>query len=108
MPGDVRDLGDLTLISGASLAGQVLDEADHPVEGAVVDARPVGKPARSAVRVTTDAKGTFLVQVPHGDYVLAARTDRLVSPAPLSIHVAGDVTADSCVLRLVPRNPTAR
>jgi protocatechuate 3,4-dioxygenase beta subunit len=108
VPGDVRDLGDLTLISGASLACQVLDEADHAVEGAVVDARPAGKPARSAVRVTTDAKGAFFVQVPHGDYVLAARTDNLVLPAPMSIHLAGDVSADSCVLRLVPRNPTAR
>jgi protocatechuate 3,4-dioxygenase beta subunit len=108
VPGDVRDLGDLTLTSGANLAGQVLDQEDRIVEGAVVEARPAGKPARSAVRVTTDGKGAFFIPVPLGDYVLTAFTDKLVSPAELPIHVAADVAADACVVRLVPRNNMLR
>ena len=73
----------------------------------MVEARPAGKPARSAVRVTTDGKGAFFIPVPLGDYVLTAFTDKLVSPAELPIHVAADVAADACVVRLVPKKQHA-
>ena len=107
-PGDVRDLGDVMVLSGASLAGQVLDEENRPVEGALVEARRAGRSSRPTVRMTTDRKGDFFVQVPLGNYALTAESDRLMSPAPLSIHVAADVPADDCIIRLIARNSPKR
>jgi hypothetical protein len=103
VPNDVRDMGDLTMLAGATLAGRVLDEEGRPVEGAVVEARLAGKLARPTVRATSAGNGEFFLRVPLGDYALTAQTEKLVSTEPLSIQVQADLPADSCVLRLVPR-----
>ena len=108
VPSDVRDVGDLTMIAGATLAGRVLDDEGHAAEGAVVEARLAGKPARPAVRATTAGNGEFFFRVPLGDYALTAQTERLVSTAPLPIHVQADVSPDSCVMRLAPRTTVMR
>jgi len=107
VPGDQRDLGDLTMQAGATLAGRVLDDEGRPAEGAVVEARLAGKFARPAMRTTADGKGEFSLRVPLGDYALTAQTEGLVSATPLPLHVQADVQADSCVLRLAPRPPKA-
>lgn len=104
-PGDERDLGDLTMQAGATLAGRVLDDGGHVAEGAIVEARIVGKTKQPAMRATTDRNGEFFLRVPLGDYALGAQTDTLAVASPLSIHVQADVPADSCVLNLVPRPP---
>ncbi|HEY5283714.1 MAG TPA: carboxypeptidase-like regulatory domain-containing protein [Polyangia bacterium] len=106
-PGDERDVGDLTMQAGATLAGRVLDDSGRIAEGAIVEARIAGKPKQPAVRATTDKNGEFSLRVPMGDYALVARTGTLDSGTPLSIHVQTDVPADSCVLRLAPRLPKA-
>jgi len=105
VPGDVRDMGDLTMVAGATLAGKVLDDAGQPVGGAIVEARLAGKFARPVVRTSADGNGQFSLRIPLGDYALGAQTETLVTTAPLSIHVQADVAADSCVLRLGPRPP---
>jgi hypothetical protein len=105
VPGDARDVGDLTMLTGATLAGKVLDDGGRVVEGAVVEARMAGKTKQPAVRATTDGNGEFFLRVPLGEYALSAQTDTLASTAPLSIHVQADVRADSCILQLAPRPP---
>jgi protocatechuate 3,4-dioxygenase beta subunit len=107
-PGDVRDLGDLTMLAGATLAGKVLDDGDRAAEGALIEARLAGKPARPTLRATTDGNGEFFLRVPRGEYVLTAQTEKLISPAPLSIHVRADGPADSCVIKLAPRGALRR
>jgi hypothetical protein len=107
IPGDQRDVGDLTMLAGATLAGKVLDDEGRPAEGAVVEARLVGKLARPAMRTTADGKGEFSLRLALGDYALTAQTEGLVSASPLPLHVQTDVQADSCVLRLAPRPPKA-
>jgi protocatechuate 3,4-dioxygenase beta subunit len=104
-PSDVRDVGDLTMLTGATLAGKVLDEEGRPAEGAVVEARLAGKFARPAVRTTASGNGEFFLRVPIGDYALTAQTEKLVSIAPLSVHVQSELPADSCVIKLAPRPP---
>jgi len=101
-PGDEREMGELVMLAGATLAGRVVD-GEAPVEGAVVEAKPAGKPVRPAIRSTTDGKGEFFVRVPLGEYLLSAQTEKLVSSQPLTVPVRSDVPAESCVLRLTPR-----
>ncbi len=103
VPGDVRDVGDLTLLAGATLAGKVLDDVGQPATGAVVEARLAGRPARPPIRTTADSRGEFFMRIPLGHYALTGQTENLVSMAPLSIQVQADASADSCVLRLAPR-----
>jgi protocatechuate 3,4-dioxygenase beta subunit len=103
VPGEARDMGDLTMLAGATLAGKVLDEVGRGVEGAMVEARIADRNKQPAVRATTDGNGAFFLRVPLGDYALSAQSDALASTAPLSIHVQADVPADSCVLKLAPR-----
>jgi protocatechuate 3,4-dioxygenase beta subunit len=107
VPGDVREVGDLTLLAGATLAGKVLDDEGQPVTGAVVEARLAGKSARPSLRTAADGKGEFFLRVPLGDYSLTAQTESLISAIPLSIHVQTDVSADACVMRLSARPPKA-
>jgi protocatechuate 3,4-dioxygenase beta subunit len=102
-PGDLRDLGDLTMLTGATLAGKVLDDEGRVAEGALVEARLAGKSGHPPVRATTDANGEFVLRVPLGDYTLTAQTEKLVSLAPQSLHMRKDVTPDACVLQLAPR-----
>lgn len=104
-PGDDRELGDLTLLAGATVAGKVV-EGTAPVEGALVEARLSGNRGRPAVRATTDAKGEFFVRLPLGDYLLNAQTENLVSSQPLALSLRSDVTPESCTLPLVPRART--
>jgi hypothetical protein len=101
-PGDEREIGDLTVLAGAILAGKVLD-GESPVDGALVEARPAGKPVRPAVRASTDAKGQFFLRLPLGDYLLTGQTEKLALPQPLSVAVRHDVPAESCTLRLSAR-----
>jgi protocatechuate 3,4-dioxygenase beta subunit len=101
-PGDVRDLGDLTMHEGVPLGGTVLDDQGRVAEGAVVEARRVGRIAHPVLRATTDGQGAFFLRVPRGDYVLDAQTVRLAS-APQTIHARSDVKSDPWVIRLVPR-----
>jgi len=107
VPGDVRDLGDLTVLAGVSLAGKVFDMEGLPAEGAVVEARIPGKNARPVLRTTADKNGGFYLRVPLGDYLLSAQTEQLVSASPLPLHVQADVAADACILNLAPRPPKA-
>jgi hypothetical protein len=102
-PGDERELGDLTILAGATLAGKVLDGAE-PVEGALVEARPAGKPLRPAVRASTDAKGLFVFRLPFGEYLLTGQTEKLASTQALSVAVRSDVADENCTLRLSPRS----
>lgn len=101
-PGDERELGDLVMLAGATLAGRVLD-GENPVEGAVVEAKLVGKLLRSAIRSTSDAKGEFFVRLPLGEYLLSAQTERMVSAQALPVSLRADVAADRCVLHLSAR-----
>ena len=101
-PGDEREMGDLTMLAGATVAGKVLD-GDVPVEGALVEARPAGKPLRPAVRASTDAKGEFVFRLPLGEYLLTGQTEKLSSAQALQVAVRSDVTAETCTLRLTPR-----
>lgn len=103
VPGDERDVGDLTVVAGATLAGRVVDPEDRPAEGAVVEARLVGKLARPAMRTTADGNGAFALRVPLGDYALSAQTESLLLATPYTLHVQADVQSDACVLRLAPR-----
>jgi protocatechuate 3,4-dioxygenase beta subunit len=105
VPGEGRDVGDLTLSTGATLAGKVVDEQGQSVEGALVEAKLAGRLVRPSVRVTTDLKGEFFLRVPLGEYQLTAQTETLLLPAPLSIHVQSDIATDACVLRLTARAP---
>ncbi|HJX54834.1 MAG TPA: carboxypeptidase-like regulatory domain-containing protein [Polyangia bacterium] len=71
-PGDVRDLGDLVVLTGVLVSGRVLDQDGLVIEGAQVEARAAGKPARPTIRVTSDQQGQFFVRLPAGEYLLAA------------------------------------
>jgi hypothetical protein len=101
-PGDVRDLGDLTMLEGVPLSGKVLDDEGQVAEGAVVEARRVGRTAHPVLRATTDGKGGFFLRVPRGDYLLDAQTDRLTS-TPQTIQARSDGKHDAVVIRLGPR-----
>ena len=100
--GDTHDAGDLILLSGATLTGKVLSN-DAGVEGALVEARPVGKPTHPAVRTTTDPKGEFSLRLPRGDFSLTAQTQNLASPQPLTISLGSDTAAQECILPVVAR-----
>lgn len=101
-PGDERELGDLILLAGATVAGKVVD-GTTPVEGALVEARLAGNRGRPAVRATTDAKGEFIIRLPMGDYLLNAQTEQLASAQPLSISLRSDVAPQTCTLPIVQR-----
>jgi protocatechuate 3,4-dioxygenase beta subunit len=101
-PGDEREIGDLVMLAGATLAGRVLD-GETAVEGALVEARLAGKPSRAPIRATTDAKGEFFARLPLGDYLITAQTEKLLSPQALPIVVRSDVAAGDCTLHLLPR-----
>jgi protocatechuate 3,4-dioxygenase beta subunit len=107
VPGDVRDMGDLTMLAGATLAGKVLDDEGRMAEGALVEARLAGKATHQAVRATADAKGEFFLRVPLGEYTLVAQTEKLVTPAAQTIRVRADVSVEDCVMRLQPRAAAA-
>ena len=107
-PGDVRELGDLPMISGGTLAGKVLDDEGRVAEGAMVEARFAGKSARPAVRATTDPNGEFFLRVPIGDYALTAQTEKLISASRESVQVRADAPASTSVLKLVPRSALRR
>jgi hypothetical protein len=103
VPGEARDVGDLTISTGATLAGRVVDEQGQGVEGALVEAKLAGRLARPSLRVTSDPKGEFFLRVPLGEYQLTAQTEALFMSTPLSIHVQGDVATDACILHLTAR-----
>jgi hypothetical protein len=105
-PGDTRDLGDLIVLAGATLSGKVLG-GDAGIEGALVEARPAGKPTHPAVRATADAKGDFVLRLPRGDYWLTAQTQDMVSPQPVAVALRSDVTPESCTLQVAPRTAPA-
>ena len=107
-PGDVRDLGNLVMLTGVTLVGKVLDDEGRTCEGALVEARLAGKAAHPALRATTDGNGQFFLRVPHGDYSLTAQTEKLVTPAPQTLRVRSDVATDACVLTLAPRTSLRR
>lgn len=107
-PGDVRDLGDLTMLTGVPLTGKVLDDEGRAAEGAVVEARRAGRTAHPVLRATTDASGAFFLRVPHGDYLLTAQTEGLVSPSPQALRADSASRIDSCVLRLAARRRLRR
>ncbi len=103
VPGEARDVGDLTLSTGATLAGRVVDEQGQGVEGALVEAKLTGRLVRPSLRVTSDPKGEFFLRVPLGDYQLTAQTEALLLSTPLAVHVQGDVATDACILHLTAR-----
>jgi protocatechuate 3,4-dioxygenase beta subunit len=105
-PGDRRDLGDLVVLAGATLTGRVM-EGDAGIEGALVEARPAGKPTHPAVRATADAKGEFSFRLPRGDYSLLAQTQDLASPQPLAVALRSDVAPEGCTLQVTRRAPPA-
>ncbi len=107
-PGDVRDLGELTMLTGATIVGKVLDDVGQAAEGALVEARLVGRTPHPALRATTDATGAFVLRVPRGEFVLTAQTEKLVSSTPQTLRVHTDGQAESCELRLVPRSTLRR
>ena len=103
VPGEARDVGDLTVSTGATLAGKVVDEQGQGVEGAVVEAKLAGRSARAPLRGTSDPKGEFFLRVLLGEYQLTAQTEALLMSSPVSIHVQGDVSTDACILHLTAR-----
>jgi protocatechuate 3,4-dioxygenase beta subunit len=107
-PGDVRDLGDLTMLTGAALTGKVVDEQERPVEGAVVEAKLAGRTAHYPVRATTDANGQFFLRVPRGDYVLSAQTEKLVLAAPQAVSLRRNAATELRILKLAPRANSRR
>ena len=107
-PGDERDLGDLTMLTGATIAGKVLDDEGRAAEGAVVEARLAGRTTHPTLRATTDGAGAFFLRVPRGEYVLTAQTERLVSPVPRTLRIRTNDQAETCELRLVPRGTLRR
>jgi protocatechuate 3,4-dioxygenase beta subunit len=107
-PGDERDLGDLTMVAGATIAGKAIDPEGKTVEGALVEAKLTGRGARGAVRATTDPNGEFFLRVPLGEYALTAQTGKLASASPLAVRVSATPAPEGVVLSLVPRPPSRR
>ena len=101
-PGEKKDVGDLTLVAGAMLAGRVVDEQGGPLPGARVEAKPLGKPA-AAHKTSTDGKGEFYLRLPLGSYALAAQTQKLALPSPRTIELRSDVATDDCILQLTAK-----
>jgi hypothetical protein len=102
-PGDMRELGVLTMQAGATLAGKVVEGDGRVVENALVEARLVAKGSHPAVRATTDANGEFFLRVPRGEYTLTAQTESFISSAPLTVSGRSDVSSEPGLLKLVPR-----
>jgi protocatechuate 3,4-dioxygenase beta subunit len=107
-PGDQRELGDLVMLAGVTLAGKVEDDEGRVVEGALVEARLAGKAVHPALRATSDGNGEFFLRLPPGDYSLTAQTEKLVAPAPQTLRIRADVSTDACTLRLAPRPGSRR
>jgi protocatechuate 3,4-dioxygenase beta subunit len=72
-PGDSRELGDLVVLAGVLLSGRVLDHAGQALDDVQMEARPLGKPPRPAIRASADNQGQFNLRVPVGDYEISAR-----------------------------------
>jgi protocatechuate 3,4-dioxygenase beta subunit len=99
-PGDSRDLGDLAVPTGVLVSGRVVDQADQVLEGAQVEARSSGKPARPAIRVTSDPQGQFSIRLPVGEYAMAVQAK---DHAPQSIAVVRAIGhPDPLEFRLAP------
>ena len=103
-PGDTRDLGDLVVPTGVVISGRVSDQDGHGLEGAQVEARASGKPARPPIRVTSDPQGQFLIRLPVGDYAVAVQAKdyapqtiplvrALGRPDPLEFRLASRATS---------------
>lgn len=118
-PGDVRDLGDLVVSTGVLLSGRVLEQDGQALQGAQVEARAAGKPARPAIRVTSDPQGQFFIRLPVGDYVLAAQANdhapqvipavRAVGqPAPVEFRLARRAAGADAGAPLPSRGAPAR
>jgi protocatechuate 3,4-dioxygenase beta subunit len=104
-PGDARDLGDLVVPTGVLLSGRVLDQDGQALEGAQVEARAAGKPARPVVRVTSDPQGQFFIRVPVGEYALAAEAKNHALQAIPIVRAVG--RPDPLEFRLAPRAASA-
>jgi hypothetical protein len=100
VPGENRELGDLTLVSGAILAGKAMDEQGSVVPGVIVEARQSGKLGRQALRATTDVRGEFFMRVPSGEYSVNAWTNLLSTTAALQVQVQNKIPADMHLIRL--------
>jgi protocatechuate 3,4-dioxygenase beta subunit len=104
-PGDVRALGDLVVSTGVLLSGRVLDQDGQVLEGAQVEARAAGKPARPAIRVTSDRQGQFFIRLPVGDYLLAAQANDHAPQVIPAVRAVGH--PDPVEFRLAPRATSA-
>jgi hypothetical protein len=104
-PGDVRDFGDLVVLIGVVISGRVLDQDGQVVEGAQVEARAAGRPARPAIRVTSDPQGQFSIRLPVGEYAIAVQAK---DHAPQTIPVVRALgRPDPLEFRLAPRAASA-
>ena len=88
-PADVRDLGDLVVLTGVLLSGRVLDQTGQVLEGAQVEARSVGKAAGPTIRVAADPQGQFFLRLPAGEYVLAAEAKDHAPQAIPTVRAVG-------------------
>lgn len=71
-PGEMKDLGALTIATGAWVTGKVLGERAEGIAAARVEARPVGRASAAALRVASEADGSFALRVPGGEYAFTA------------------------------------
>jgi protocatechuate 3,4-dioxygenase beta subunit len=97
-PGGRQELGDIVLQAGALLAGRVLDEAGHPIEGARVEARPTAK--GPPVRMASDHDGNFALRVPGGDYALVAAAPARAPGSWFAVHAVPGEPSRPIELRL--------
>jgi len=70
-----------------------------------VEARPAGKPAGPAIRVTSDPQGRFFIRLPVGDYALAAQAKDHAPQVISAVRAVGH--PEPVEFRLAPRAASA-
>ena len=104
-PGDARALGDVVVQTGVLLSGRVLDQNGQALDGAQVEARAAGKPARPAIRITSDPQGQFSIRVPVGEYAMSAQAQGHAPQAIPLLRALGN--PNPVEFRLAPRAASA-
>ncbi len=93
-PGEARDVGDVEVSMGLTLAGSVLAEDGAPVANAFVECRRQGQRGRRG-GVTTDEAGHFsLVGLQPGTYSIQLTADGFLPVDQRSISIVADVTPE--------------
>jgi protocatechuate 3,4-dioxygenase beta subunit len=101
--GEVHEVGTLLIHQGVLLDGALQGPEGVPLDGVIVEARPLGRTGQLPLRVSADVRGQFSLRLPIGRYAMTAANAVLATSEALTIEATQAQERLSVPLQLVPR-----